>query len=53
MLIEYDDYLKSWVVWQKQGPIQVYCFEAKTKRECEEYIKKNKKKGQKKFKHEL
>ncbi len=48
MLIEYDQYLNSWIVWEKTGSAEIYRFEAKTKEECENYIKKLKKKRGKK-----
>lgn len=48
MLIEYDDYLGLWCIWQKDGSTYNCLYEAKTKKECESYIKKLKKKRSKK-----
>lgn len=48
MLIEYDEYLGLWCVWQKDRSSYECLFEAKTKKECEKYKEKLKKKRGKK-----
>jgi len=47
MIIEYDEIYKKWVVWLKNGNIYEELFSSKLKKECKDYIKKNKKAGKK------
>ena len=42
MLIEYEDALKKWVVYKKDGSLLVDIFKG-SKKECESFIRKAKK----------
>lgn len=43
MLIEKDKYLDRWVVWLIEGSLYTQVYDAKYKKDCKEWVKKNEK----------